>query len=142
MMILLYYYYYLYYLYYYYLYCTVERHLQFTMEMEGSCLHVIDLTITIKDNKLETSIYRKPTNSRLYLNARSSHPSAQIFGIARGVTLRLRRICSNEEDFEERLLVTINCIFISSGVASSPALPAQLENNFFENRRIVFSKNI
>ena len=41
----------------------------------------------------------KPTDPHLYLNAKSSHPKAQIVGIARGVALRLRRICSDDNDF-------------------------------------------
>ena len=62
---------------------------QFTMEIGGSSLHFLDLSINIRDNKLETSVYSKHTDPHLYLNVKSSHPKAQIVGIARGVVLRL-----------------------------------------------------
>ena len=78
---------------------TFDPNLQFTMEIGGSSLHFLDLMITITGNKLKTSIYSKPTDAHLYLNAKSSHPKSQILGIARGVALRLRRICSDYDDF-------------------------------------------
>ena len=69
------------------------------MDMGGKSLHFLDLFITIVNNKLETTIYSKPTDSHVYLNARSSHPKSQIRAIAKGVALRLRRICSEDSDF-------------------------------------------
>ena len=72
------------------------------MEVGGSNLHFLDLNIIIKDCKLETLVYSKPTDCHLYLNAKSSHPNFQKRGIARGVALRLRRICSIDDDFKEK----------------------------------------
>ena len=72
------------------------------MDMGGKSLHFLDcLFITVVNNKLETTIYSKPTDSHVYLNARSSHPKSQIRAIAKGVALRLRRIyiCSEDSDF-------------------------------------------
>ncbi len=79
---------------------TFDAHLQFTMEIEGRSLHFLDLLITIVDNKLVTPVYSKPTDA--HLNAKSSHPKSQILGIVKGVALRLRRICSDDEDFKQR----------------------------------------
>ena len=45
-------------------------------------------------------VYSKPTDSHLYLQAGSSHQKSSVIGIQKGVALRLRRICSTEEDFE------------------------------------------
>ena len=72
------------------------------MDIGGSSLHFLDLLITIDQNKLETSVYSKPTDAHLYLNADSCHPKSQIRGIAKGVALRLRRICSKDEDFKTK----------------------------------------
>ena len=80
---------------------TFDTDLQFTMEIGGRSLHFLDLLITIVDNQLVTSVYSKPTDAHLYLNAKSSNPKSQILGIARGVALRLRRICSDEDDFRQ-----------------------------------------
>ena len=69
------------------------------MDMGGKSLHFLDLLITIVNNTLETTIYSKPTDSHVYLNAISSHPKSQIRAIAKSVALRLRRICSEDSDF-------------------------------------------
>ena len=65
------------------------------------------------NNQLVTSVYSKPTDAHVYLNAKSSHPRSQIRGIAKGVALRLRRICSEESDFHEKSKIyaqyLINC---------------------------------
>jgi hypothetical protein len=71
---------------------TFDSHLQFTMDMGARSLHFRDLLITIVNNQLVTSVYSKPTNAHVYLNAKSSHPGSQMRGIAKGVALRLRRI--------------------------------------------------
>lgn len=81
---------------------TFDPHLQFTMDMGGQKLHFLDLLIAIVDNKLVTSVYSKPTDTHVYLNAMSSHPKSQIRGIAKGVALRLRRICSEDSDFHAK----------------------------------------
>jgi hypothetical protein len=67
---------------------------QFTMDVGGCSLHFLDLLISIVNNRMETTVYSKPTDAHLYLNAKSSQPKSQILGIAKGVALRLRRICS------------------------------------------------
>ena len=72
------------------------------MEIGGSSLHFLDLSINIRANKLETSEYSKPTDPPLYLSAKSSYPKAQIVGTARGVALRLGRICSDDNDFRHK----------------------------------------
>jgi hypothetical protein len=80
---------------------TFDPHLQFTMDVGGRSLHFLDPLISIVNNRIETTVYSKPTDAQLYLNANSSHPKSQILGIAKGVALRLRRICSKGADFWE-----------------------------------------
>ena len=70
------------------------------MEIGGRTLHFLDLSISISNGRLETSVYSKPTDAHLYLNANSCHPKSQILGIVKGVALRIRRICSMETDYK------------------------------------------
>ena len=79
-----------------------DPNLQFTMEVGGRQLQFLDLLISIDNNRIETTVYSKPTDAHLYLNANSAHPKKQILGIAKGVALRLRRICSLDMDFKEK----------------------------------------
>ena len=40
---------------------SLDSYLQFTMDVGGNALHFLDLHITIFNNRLETSVYSKPT---------------------------------------------------------------------------------
>ncbi|XP_073412148.1 ficolin-1-B-like isoform X2 [Dendrobates tinctorius] len=51
------------------------------------------------DVHLTTTIFRIPTATNSFLEATSSHPRATIKGILVGQFLRLKRICSEENDF-------------------------------------------
>jgi hypothetical protein len=55
------------------------------MDVGGRTLHFLDLLISIVNNRIETTVYSKPTDAHLYLNANSSHPKSQILGIAKGL---------------------------------------------------------
>ena len=81
---------------------SIDSNLQFTMEIGGTSLDFLDLRITIVDNKLQTTVYSKPTDSHLYLQAESCHQTSSVNGIQKGVALRLRRICSTDEEFESK----------------------------------------
>ena len=61
----------------------------------------LDCSVTIKDKKLKTSVYSKPTDRKAYVHSRSYHPSATKDAIAYGQAIRLRRICTEESDFVE-----------------------------------------
>lgn len=46
-------------------------------------------------------VYSKPTDRKAYVHSKSFHPRATKEAIAYGQALRLRRICTEEEDFRE-----------------------------------------
>ena len=69
------------------------------MENDGISVTFLDLQISIVDNRLVTTVYSKPTDSHIYLNGSSCHPKASKKGISKGVALRLRRICSTDDDY-------------------------------------------
>ena len=72
------------------------------MEVGGIRLCFLDLLIAIQEGRLLTTVYSKPTDSHLYLQAESCHQEASIKGILKGVALRLRRICSTIYDFDQK----------------------------------------
>ena len=81
---------------------SLSDDLKFTMEIGYNELCFLDLKITLKDNHLSTTVYSKPTDSHLYLHATSCHNSKSINGIPKGVALRLRRICSSENEYRNK----------------------------------------
>ena len=81
---------------------SLDPNLKFEMTVgENDELTFLDLRIILKNNKLFTTIYSKPTSSHMYLHADSLYPKSTFTGIQKGVSLRLRRICSTDEEFNE-----------------------------------------
>ena len=79
---------------------SLDDKLKFTLVVGGDSLTFLDLLLRLINGRLETTVYSKPTDSHLYLHATSCHKKASIEGIQKGVALRLRRICSRDEDFD------------------------------------------
>jgi hypothetical protein len=81
---------------------TFHPALQYTHTISPTSISFLDITITIEPDcrRLSTSIFYKPTDSHSYLLYSSSHPQATKDSIPYSQFLRLRRICSNDEDFE------------------------------------------
>ena len=46
---------------------SLDSNLQFTIEIGGNELCFLDLKLTLTDNKIQTTVYSKPTDSHLYL---------------------------------------------------------------------------
>ena len=65
-------------------------------------LHVLDLTLHLKDGLIVSDIYSKPTDSHLYLPFSSSHPSHCKRAIPYGVALRIKRNCSTDDFLQTR----------------------------------------
>ena len=82
---------------------TSKENLKLKMTVgENDELIFLDLRIILKNNKVFTTVYSKPTSSQMYLHADSIHPKSTFTGIQKVVSLRLRRICSTNEEFNER----------------------------------------
>ena len=81
---------------------TIDENLKFTMEIGGDSINFLDVKISIVDNVIHTTVYSKPTDSHLYLQAESCHQLSTICGIQKGVALRLRKICSTICEYDEK----------------------------------------
>ncbi len=73
--------------------------LQFTWEISETSVSFLDILISINGNRLVTSVFYKPTDSHSYLLYSSSHPNHTKRSIPFSQFLRLRRLCSEDEDF-------------------------------------------
>ena len=65
-----------------------------------SSVPFLDIRTILQNNKLQTDLYVKPTDKAQYLNFKSSHPYHQKASLPFGLALRIKRICSNAEDFK------------------------------------------
>ena len=74
--------------------------IEFEVNKSKSGVHFLDVTIEKTDkNTIKTSVYTKPTDAHLYLNASSCHPKHTIRNLPKGQFIRYKRICSDKNDF-------------------------------------------
>ena len=76
--------------------------IKFTSECSTKEVSFLDTTVSFdENNKLITALYNKPTDTHLYLHHTSAHPNSVMTKGPYGQFLRLRRICSKEEEYQE-----------------------------------------
>ena len=73
---------------------------EYTWSVSTDKLPFLDIYMKPRDNRISTSIYYKDTDSHSYLNFSSSHPSSCKSSIPYSQFLRLRKICSENDDFD------------------------------------------
>ena len=62
-------------------------------------VNFLDVKVNFNNGFITTSVYSKPADAHLYLNAELSHPSHVIKNIPKGQFIRLKRICSDDKGF-------------------------------------------
>ncbi len=81
---------------------SIHPTLKFTVSYSCSQIEFLDVLV-IKDNgRIRTNLFVKPTDTHQYLHFSSCHTYHTKSGIPYGQALRLRRIISNDEDFDEK----------------------------------------
>lgn len=70
--------------------------------MSQSAVDFLDLTIEIKDGRLLTTLFWKPTSTYSLLHFQSFHPPHIKKGIPTGQFLRIRRNCTHAKDLTKR----------------------------------------
>ena len=73
--------------------------IRFTAEWSKTSVSFLDTKVSIKGRRLVTDLYTKPTDTHQYLHHNSCHPNHCKKSIAFSQALRLRRICTEEEDY-------------------------------------------
>ena len=78
--------------------------IQFTLETEKEgALPFMDVTIHRQENRLQTTVYRKPTHSGRYLNYDSHHPPSAKRSVVQALFKRIDYITKDEEAKEEEI---------------------------------------
>ena len=77
--------------------------IDYTWSVSADKLQFLDIYMIPRGNRIETSIYFKDTHSHSYLDFGSSHPSKCKTSIPYSQFLRLRKICSDDDDFHHEI---------------------------------------
>ena len=83
--------------------CNFHPALQFTFTISEVELPFLDIKLAITNNRIQTSIRYKETDTHNYLHYTSFHPHHWKQAIPYSQFLRLRWICSNDVDFSKKL---------------------------------------
>ena len=75
---------------------------KFTHEINTKQLHFLDILLHRTNNRIETDIYRKPTDSQQYLHFSSNHPRHVKRNIPYISAKRIFRIVSNSDTLDQR----------------------------------------
>lgn len=78
---------------------SLHSSIKFTCSFSCQTVNFLDVTVSLKDGKLVTSLFKKPTDRRQYLRFDSYHPHSQKKNIPYGQFLRIKRICTDDRDF-------------------------------------------
>ena len=81
----------------------VHPSIKFTTESSKTQVNFLDTTIQINDSKLTTKTFKKPTDRSAYLHNTSYHPNQLKNNIPFGQALRLKKICTYEDDYHQSL---------------------------------------
>ncbi|KAL7388934.1 hypothetical protein ABVT39_016775 [Epinephelus coioides] len=96
-----------------------SRFLKFTCEYSFDKINFLDLTIHKEETgAIHTSIYRKDMERNSILHASSNHPRHLKDNIPAGQFLRLKRNCSDPDDFHSKTTIMANR-FMERGYASN-----------------------
>ena len=78
---------------------NMKSTIKFEVNKSTAAVNFLDVTVSLKDQKLQSNLYSKPTDAFLYLNKASSHPRHVTNNIPKGQFIRIRRICSEKADY-------------------------------------------
>ena len=81
---------------------SVHPTIKFTEKHSHHSIEFLDVLLTREGNRLKTDLFVKETDTHQYLQFNSCHPWHTKKGIPYSQALRMRRICSNDEDFHKR----------------------------------------
>ena len=78
--------------------------IKFTREQSRDSISFLDVKVTVGEGGvLSTDLFCKPTDTHKYLHKKSCHPWHTKKAIPYGQALRLRRICSEDRQFQDRV---------------------------------------
>ena len=98
---------------------TAHDSIKFDFEKSTKSIAFLDTLVYIDDKRqLQTTLYTKPTDTHNYLHFKSAHPKHLIDSLPYSQALRIRRICSQNDE-----LITqsdnLNRLFIARGYKPS-----------------------
>ena len=97
---------------------AMKSKIKFEVNQSTEFVNFLDVSVSFKKGVLKTSLHSKPTDAFLYINKASNHPKHVLDNIPKGQYIRIRRICSDREDYL-RHSATLSKFFMKRGYDKS-----------------------
>ena len=81
---------------------TVHPTIKFTSNVSEESVSFLDISVSLRNGVLHTDLHTKSTDSHAYLRRDSCHPAHVKKNLPYSQFLRLRRLCSDEAQFQKR----------------------------------------
>ena len=81
---------------------NIHPRIQVDLRLSTTEIEFLDVNVKIVNNKIQTSLYCKPTDKHIYLHAKSSHPRHVKRSIPYSLAVRAKRICSQPVEFAQQ----------------------------------------
>jgi hypothetical protein len=65
-------------------------------------IEFLDGNVILENGRIKTDLYTQKTDKHQYLHATSCHPNSVKRAIPYGLGIRVKRICSSDEDYKTR----------------------------------------
>ena len=80
---------------------SIHENINIEMKWSKEKIEFLDTLVKIENGRIVTDLYRKPTDMQLYTRHDSCHLSHTKKNLPYGLGLRLKRICTREEDYKK-----------------------------------------
>ena len=80
---------------------SINPNIKVELRWNYKTIDFLDTTVRIENGRISTDLFTKPTDKHIYVHSKSCHPRNVKKSIPYGLGLRLKRICSNEEDYKK-----------------------------------------
>ena len=117
---------------------SIYSNIRFTVRFDCYKIEFLDVMVVKQNGRLETTVYSKETDGHMYLLPSSSHFHSVSDNIPYGVALRLKRICSTEEEFSKKSIEYKNHL-CARGYKRNKVKKQFQKDNFF-SREILLTK--
>ena len=81
---------------------SISPDIKFTIKYSKEGIEFLDIYVYIKNGKFQTKVYSKPSDTYCYLTPNSCHPFHQVKNIPQNTAYRIRKICSEQQEYEEQ----------------------------------------
>ncbi len=83
---------------------SIDENIKIELRWDYRQIEFLDTMVKNKDDWISTDLYVKPTDRHIYVHEKSSHSNSVKRAIPYGLAIRLKRICSEESDYQRHKL--------------------------------------